>query len=247
MFSIEHRKPVWVALSEFYLDTELQDSALRHIALTFLNSPYTLEEVRSINKYEVFPILQANLLSPAGVWAGFDEDWLVDKITTRLKDRTKLKDFGVNVSYQMSKWMQRTYWNKLIRIYNDLKANPDSFIVICRAAYNSSVLPFQFEKTENPLYQKLEQIALSYRDTNRIRDFYQNLQEGQYFINIWTAYFLLEKFSFEKEATLVGLNDQEKIFDFCYRLIESNFQDFKGENQIKNCSYWLEEKQYFYG
>ena len=123
MFSIEHRKPVWVALSEFYLDTELQDSDLRHIAVTFLDSPYTLDEVKAINKYEVFPILQANLLSVAGVWAGFDEEWLVDKITTRLANRTKFKDFGVKVSYRMSKWMQETYWNRLIRIYDDLKAN----------------------------------------------------------------------------------------------------------------------------
>jgi hypothetical protein len=243
MLSIEHRKPVWVALSEFYLDTQLEDSDLRHIAFTFLESPYTIDEVRMINKYEVFPILQANLLSTAGVWAGFDEDWLVDKIITRLKNRTKFKDFGVNVSFLMSKWMQRTYWNRLIRIYNDLKANPDSFIVICKAAYNNNVLPFQFEKPASPLYQKLEQIALDYRDTNRIQEFYQYLQEGQYFINIWTAYFLLEKFSFEKEATLVGLNDQETIFGFCYRLIERNFQDFKEKDQIKNCSYWLEEKR----
>jgi len=243
MFDLERRKPIWIALSEFYLDTELSDSALRHIAFTFLDSPYTLDEVRVINKYEVFPLLQANLLSPAGIWAGFDEDWLVEKITARLKHRTKFKDLGVGVKYQMFKWMQATYWERLVKIYNELKANPDSFIVACRAAYNSNILPFQFEKSEDPIYKKIEQIALRYRDTNRIRDFYQNLQEGQYLINIWTAYFLLEIFSFEKEATLVGLNDQETIFGFCYRLIENNFQDFKGENQIRNCSYWLEEKQ----
>ena len=40
--------------------------------------------------------------------------------------------------------------------------------------------------------------------------------------------------------------DKEIIFNSCYRLIENNFQSFKGENQIRNCSYWLEEKRQAY-
>lgn len=243
-FNIEHRKPIWIALSEFYLDTELQDSDFRHIALTITESPYSLDEVRKINKYEVFPILQTNLLSTAGVWAGFDEDWLLNKITSRLKNKTKLNDIGVEVSYQMFKWMTKRYWSKLEKTYNDIKANPDSFILTCRTAYINNVLPFQFEKSENPNYKKLKQIAINYKDSNRLQDFYQYLQEGQYYINIWTAYFILENFSVGKSARLVGLNDNETIFDFCYRLIENNFQSFPDKLQIKNCSHWLEEKRH---
>src|SRR5688572_10265149 len=172
-FNIEDRKPIWIALSEFYLDTELQDSDFRHIALTILESPYTLDEVKKINKYEVIPILQVNLLSVAGEWAGFDEAWLVDKITTRLKTKTKLSDIGVKASYQMFKWMSKRYWGNLEKMYNDIKINPDTFILTCRTAYINNVLPFQFDKSENPIYKKLEQIAINYRDTNRLQDFYQ--------------------------------------------------------------------------
>jgi hypothetical protein len=231
-FSIEDRQPIWIALSEFYLDTELQDSDFRHIALTILESPYTLDEVKKINKYEVFPILQVNLLSTAGEWAGFDKEWLLNKIMTRLKSKTKFSDIGVEVSYQMFKWMSKRYWSKLEKMYNDIKVNPDTFILTCRAAYFNNVLPFQFEKLENPTYKKLDEIAINYRDTNRLQDFYQHLQEGQYYINIWTAYFLIEKFSLDKKAKLIGLNDNETIFDFCYNLIERNFQGFPDKEQI---------------
>jgi hypothetical protein len=61
--NIEQRKPIWIALSEFYLDTELGDSDFRQIPFTILESPYSLDEVKTINKYEVFPVLQSNLLS----------------------------------------------------------------------------------------------------------------------------------------------------------------------------------------
>jgi len=242
-FNIEERKPIWNALSDFYLDTELDDAALRHIAFTIIDSPYTFDEVKRINKYEVFPILQPNLLSPAGVWAGFDEEWLIEKITTRLNSKNLLSDAGVEVSYQTFKWMCKRYWQRLEKIYNDIMTNQDSYIVTCRSAFIACVLPFQFEKSQQPVYKKLYAIALDYRDRGRLKEFYQFLQEGQYYINIWTAYFLLEVFELDKKAKLEGLNDKESIFDHCYRMIENTFQSFKDNNQIKNCSYWLEEKR----
>lgn len=240
---IEQRKPIWIALSEFYLDTELDDAALRHIAFIIIDSPYTFEEVKRINKYEIFPVLQSNLLRPAGVWAGFDEKWLVERITSRLESKNILNDAGLEVSYQTFKWMCKDYWVKLERIYSDIKANQDSYIVICRTAFVNAIFPFQFEKSQHPIYRKLYEVALEYRDTNRLQAFYQFLQEGKYYIDVWTAYFLLEIFELDRTAKLIGLNAEEYIFDFCYRLIENNFQNFKDKNQIKNCSYWLEDKR----
>lgn len=242
-FDIKQRKPVWIALSEFYLDTELDDSTLRHIAFTIIDSRYTFEEVKRINKYEVFPVLQYNLLSPAGVWAGFNEEWLIQKVTARLQSRNIFNKAGLELSYQSFKWMCKDYWQQLEKIYNDIKANPDSYIVTCRTAFVAGVFPFQFEKSEHPIYRKLYSIALAYSNTNRLEAFYQFLQEGQYYINIWTAYFILEVFELDWKAKLVGLNEKENVFDFCYRLIENTFQSFEDKDQIKNCSYWLEEKR----
>lgn len=244
--NIEQRRPIWLALSEFYLDTELQGSQLRQIAFTILDSPYSFDEVKSINKYEVFPILQSNLLSPAGAWAGFDETWLIKNITSRLNNKTKLNDIGVEISYQMFKWMCKDYWKKLEKIYNDIELNPDTFIITCRTAFINNLLPFQFDKATLPLYKKLEQIALDYKQKVQLRPFYEHLQEVQYYINFWTAYFLIEKFELTGTEKLIGLNENQFIIEHCYRLIENNFQNFKDKEQIKNCSFWLEAKKTAY-
>ena len=118
---IEQRKPIWKALSEFYLDTKLEDSDLKQIAITFLASPYSLNEVKAIDKYEVFPVLQANLNSIAGVWDGFDEAWLVNKITSRLNKQTWLDNLGLEVKYLMNSWMTNGYWRKVKKIYSEIK------------------------------------------------------------------------------------------------------------------------------
>ena len=74
--TIEHRKPIWNVISEFYLDTELQESDYDRISKTLVESNLDIEHLKAIDLYEVFPVLKANLLSVAGVWDGFDEVWL---------------------------------------------------------------------------------------------------------------------------------------------------------------------------
>ena len=70
------RRPVWRALSEFYLDTELMDADFERIAAVFNQSGLDRDTIKEVDLYEVFPLLQLNLLSVAGVWDGFDEEWL---------------------------------------------------------------------------------------------------------------------------------------------------------------------------
>lgn len=241
--NIEQRRPIWIALSEFYLDTELDDSDFRQIAFTIIESPYNFEEVKTINKYEVFPILQTNLLSVAGEWAGFDEEWLIGKITARLNNKNSLSNIAVELKYRMFKWMCKNYWEKLEKMYNNIKINPDTFILTCRATFINNLLPFQFDKITLPLYKKLEQIALDYKENKQLQGFYEHLQEGQYYINFWTAYFLIEKFELTGTEKLVGLNENEFIVEHCIKLIERYFQNFKDKEQIKNCSFWLEGKK----
>ncbi|MFD0798244.1 hypothetical protein ACFQZJ_12300 [Maribacter chungangensis] len=122
----EERKPIWIALSELYLDTELQAHDFRYIARVIMESPYTFDEVKQINTYEVFPVLQYNLLSVAGVWSGFQEEWLVKEIKEALKRQSKIKKIGISIRWRMGKWMQKTYWQKLEEIYTELTATPDS-------------------------------------------------------------------------------------------------------------------------
>nr|WP_299000090.1 hypothetical protein [uncultured Allomuricauda sp.] len=121
--NIEERKPIWIALSDFYLDTELQESDFRHIAFKIIESPYSFQKVKEIDKYEIFPVLQPNLMSVAGEWAGFHEEWLVNSIVESLSKRNTAKKIAIESSYLTLKWMNKGYWNKLEKVYNEIKSN----------------------------------------------------------------------------------------------------------------------------
>ena len=123
---IEERKPIWIALSNFYLDTELEDLDIKHIALTIIKSPYSLDEIKKIDKYEVHPVLQANLLNLAGEWGMFNEDWLIERITRHIKKTSKIKKIITEVSHKSFKWMVSDYWERLEKIYNELNIDIDN-------------------------------------------------------------------------------------------------------------------------
>jgi hypothetical protein len=84
---IEERAPVWSALSELFLDTELEDADLDRIAAVLAASPYSEDKLEEILRYEVTPVLKSNLRRGAGAWTGFDSDWLCEKITPRIEKK----------------------------------------------------------------------------------------------------------------------------------------------------------------
>lgn len=118
IINIEQRKLIWIMLSELYLDTALQEGDFERIAAQIVESPYSLEEVKKINKYEVFPVLQPNLLSVAGEWSGFREEWLMEQVIKSLRERNFLKKIGIESAYLALKWMSRDCWDKIEIAYN---------------------------------------------------------------------------------------------------------------------------------
>ena len=118
---LEARKSVWIALSDFYLDTEMQDYTFQHIARTIRASPYSLGEARQINQYEVFPVLYSNLLSVAGVWGGFNETWLIGEITASLNKRGRFRSLRNRITYALHQWMIQEAWKELERTYHALR------------------------------------------------------------------------------------------------------------------------------
>jgi hypothetical protein len=77
---IERRRPVWEALSDLFLDTELQDLHFRYIARVLAESGYDDQEVQKILHHEVAPVCLPSLMSLTGAWAGFPLDWLEERI-----------------------------------------------------------------------------------------------------------------------------------------------------------------------
>ena len=77
---LSRRRPVWDALSNLFLDTELTEKDFRWIANVLVESDYDDAQLDHVLFNEVFPVCVANLRTPAGEWAGFDLDWLQDQI-----------------------------------------------------------------------------------------------------------------------------------------------------------------------
>lgn len=73
------RVPVWRALSDLYLDTDVT-MFHEHIAETLADSPFPLDALRDILLEDVHPALYGNLLIVAGEWAGFEDEWLLPRI-----------------------------------------------------------------------------------------------------------------------------------------------------------------------
>jgi hypothetical protein len=81
------RWPLWEALADFWLDNDLQDFQLDHVARAIAESPFTMSQVKRIHDYEVAPAVSANLASVAGEWAGFDPAWLRERCRTHAQRR----------------------------------------------------------------------------------------------------------------------------------------------------------------
>ncbi|GAA0422303.1 hypothetical protein GCM10009133_33580 [Cocleimonas flava] len=109
------RKPLWVALSDLFLDTELQQHDLAFIARRMHESGYSLEEINDILMFEVFPVCIANLHSVAGEWAGFDEKWVVNAILSA-KRPNRFRRWMNRRSF----WMIKNEWEAVLECYEKL-------------------------------------------------------------------------------------------------------------------------------
>ena len=76
---IKKRLPLWEALGNLYLDTE-SDAFVPLVVKAAREGGFSLKEVEHILKWEIRPALYFNYLDVAGEWAGWDNDWLVERI-----------------------------------------------------------------------------------------------------------------------------------------------------------------------
>jgi hypothetical protein len=87
---LERRRPVWTALAELWLDTELDDADRDSLAAALARSEFDELELRAIHDGEVAPAVAANLDSVAGEWSGFDPDWLAERCAAAAEERRGL-------------------------------------------------------------------------------------------------------------------------------------------------------------
>lgn len=116
------KKAVWQALSDLYLDTELSEAQLEGIYQTLKSSGFSLKEIEFINLNEVAPVLQSNLLSVAGEWTGFDQEWLTAAITRRLGRPIWYQRFTNMLFRSFRKSLTADYWNWIVAREEKLKS-----------------------------------------------------------------------------------------------------------------------------
>ena len=117
---LQERLPAWDALSEFFLDTELQPDDYVRIAKRLAMTPYSESEIEEILVCEVCPVCRWNMISVAGEWAGFDREWLKEQIGPR---------YGANLKFKSlfklrHRWMYSRHWNKIRAMIIDIRSKP---------------------------------------------------------------------------------------------------------------------------
>jgi hypothetical protein len=89
----ETRVSIWLALAEHFLDTETRHD-IPSTALACVRAGHDVEQAREIWACEVAPAVGFNCLLIAGEWAGWDRDWLVERIrTVRARPPSRLLDW----------------------------------------------------------------------------------------------------------------------------------------------------------
>jgi len=79
----DSEKTACTALSWLFLDTEATPNEIDDIVNTLRPLDISIDALDNIFRHDVFPILYPNLLSTAGVWEGFDQEWLLRQVETR--------------------------------------------------------------------------------------------------------------------------------------------------------------------
>lgn len=110
---LQKRKPIWIALSNFYLDTDLDTEELKQIIQVFKASPYSIDEIKLIDRFEVRPVVGGNLSSIAGEWSHFDEEWLISW-ASELHNKNKKGNLISNLFYKI--FLVSPYWRKVEKI-----------------------------------------------------------------------------------------------------------------------------------
>jgi hypothetical protein len=123
---IENRRPVWVALSELWLDTELSAGDLKGIARVMVDSGLSIEELRQVYLIEVAPVVAPNLLTVTGAWSGFDEEWLCSQIIRNLRDRPRRTRFWswFPLTRKTMLYATEEHWATLVELISRLRTPP---------------------------------------------------------------------------------------------------------------------------
>jgi hypothetical protein len=101
------------ALSELFLDTELDGRDLARIAQVVTGTGLRRDELEHVFTDELEPLLAGNLNVPAGEWQGFDIEWIEAQIRERAGQGTVRKAIGRAMRAVRGASAARADWDRL--------------------------------------------------------------------------------------------------------------------------------------
>lgn len=113
--STEYRLKILRALSDLFLDTEVEDYVFKYIARTISECGLSLSEAEEILWYEVYPVLEGNLRSGAGVWEGWSDSWLLQNLPAPVRQN------AIHGEPAIIKEIKRC-WQKVTEVYEGQNA-----------------------------------------------------------------------------------------------------------------------------
>jgi len=118
------RRGVWIALAEQFLDTETR-YLIPSAALRCVESGISAGEARHIWCHEVFPAVGANLFEIAGEWAGWNEEWLVERIAAqRERDGSRFSGLVHRICARICYCAAEERWTAIDRCIRLLEETP---------------------------------------------------------------------------------------------------------------------------
>jgi hypothetical protein len=119
------RISVWSAISDLWIDSEIQDHELDYLAKVLIDSGYTMDELENIYKNEVSPVVWMNLFplnTAPTVWAGFDQQWLQAEIMSSIDRQQKDPLYRFYVRSWIGQWLRtRAVHNDWCRLKSKIK------------------------------------------------------------------------------------------------------------------------------
>ena len=110
---IERRAPLWSALTELFLDTELTDDDIDRIATTIAQSGWSARDAEAILASEIAPAFFWNLLSATGEWAGWS-DATVQAIVLRRLARSRPRRWLDTVFARLARRRYAAEWRQVV-------------------------------------------------------------------------------------------------------------------------------------
>lgn len=121
---IQARLPVWDAIADLYLDTAIDERMIDFVARRLAPSPFSLDELDAIHRYEVAPVVHPNLKIVAGEWVGWGEEWLRENVVPHVARSGRFRRWWADS--RLGRWWMtgdtRADWQAVLRLVRQMRA-----------------------------------------------------------------------------------------------------------------------------